>query len=120
MRITNNLGAKMRKLGHTEPVPFVSILPLKLRSSISGKGGKMSDVCCIYEMSLMFSCFKQNEFAEGSCSKEVDNFKKCYKNHLETKKTKLAKEAKGLLTPGEKSLSPKQVNILLKMYPNLK
>lgn len=120
MRITNNLSSKVRKLGHTEPVPFVSILPLKLRSYISGKGGKMSDVCCIYEMSLMFSCFKQNEFVEGSCSKEIDNFKKCYMNHMESKKVKHEKEARGLLTPGAKTLSPKQVNLLLKMYPNFK
>lgn len=116
MRITSIL--LRRAGGHSEPVPFVEMLPLKLRPTICGKGSKMSDVCCIYEMSLMFSCFKQNDFGESGCEKEIENFKKCYQNHLTSKKIKEEKEAKGLLTPGDKSLSPKQINVLLKKYPN--
>lgn len=119
MRVTNMLYSRGRKLGHTEPVPFVPILPLKLKPGVSGKGGKMSDVCCIYEMTLMFSCFKENDFGESGCAKEINNFKKCYINHMTTKKAKHEREAKGLLTPGDKNLSPKQINILLKSYPNL-
>lgn len=120
MRIATSLFAKGRYSPHTEPVPFVEILPLKLRAGVSGKGGKVSEVCCIYEMSLMFSCLKQNEFEEIGCAKEIDNFKKCYVNHTLAKKTKQEREAKGLLIPGEKSLPSKQLNMLLKQFPNFK
>ncbi|CAG9836257.1 unnamed protein product [Diabrotica balteata] len=103
-----------------EPIPFKEILPLKLRNAVSGKGGKTSDICCIYEMSVMFACFKENEFNQSVCSKEIESFQKCYKNHLDTKKIKQQKEAKGVLIPGEKELSHKQLNTLLKKFPNVK
>ncbi|KAJ8934128.1 hypothetical protein NQ314_013587 [Rhamnusium bicolor] len=103
-----------------EPVPFQEILPLKLKPRVSGKGDKTSEVCCIYEMSVMLSCFKDNEFNQSLCSKEIEAFKKCYTNNLETKKAKKEKEAKCMLTPGEKSLSHKQINLLLRKFPNIK
>ncbi|KAJ8966746.1 hypothetical protein NQ317_011160 [Molorchus minor] len=87
-----------------EPVKFQEILPLKLKGTVSGKGDKTSEVCCIYEMSVMLSCFKDNDFKEALCLKEVEAFKKCYTNHLETKKVKKEKEAKGILTPGLKDI----------------
>lgn len=102
-----------------EPVPFKEMLPLKLRPTVSGKGAKTSDVCCIYEMSVMFSCFKENEFNQSLCSKEIESFQNCYKNHMHTKKARKDKEAKGILTPGEKQLSHKQINTLLKKFPNI-
>lgn len=101
-----------------EPVPFQEILPLKLKPAVSGKSDKTSDVCCIQEMTVMLSCFKDNDFNQSLCPKEIEAFKTCYKNHMETKKTKKAKEAKGILTPGEKTLSPKQINTLLRQFPN--
>lgn len=116
MKLTNVLS-KGRKLKYHEPVPFQASLPLKLKPLVSGKGGKISDVCCIYEMSLMLACLKDNEFGESGCGKEIENFKNCYINHLTSKKNKQDKEAKGILIPGEKNLSPKQVNSLLKCYP---
>lgn len=121
MRITSAL-TRRRSLGYSEyqPVPFREILPLQLKAGVSGKGSRLSDVCCIYEMSLMFACFQQTEFAENGCAKEIDNFKNCYVNHMHHKKMKEEREAKGLLAPGEKFLSAKQVNILLSRYPNLK
>ncbi|CAH1099627.1 unnamed protein product [Psylliodes chrysocephalus] len=103
-----------------EPVPFKEMLPLKLRATVSGKGGKSSDVCCIHEMSVMFACFKENEFNQDLCSKEVEKFQMCYKDNLKTSKTKKEREAKGVLTPGEKKLSHKQLNVLLKKFPNVK
>ncbi|CAH0549986.1 unnamed protein product [Brassicogethes aeneus] len=103
-----------------EPVPFQEILPLKLKPAVSGKGDRTSEVCCLQEMSVMLACFKKNEFSQQLCSKEIDSFQKCYTGHLATKKVKKDKEAKGVLTPGEKQLSSKQVNTLLKKFPNFK
>lgn len=99
-------------------VEFQQILPLKLRGFVSGKSDSISEVSCIHEMSVMFACFKDNDFNQSLCSKEIDKFQRCYTSHLTTKKAKKEKEAKGILTPGEKKLSHKQVNTLLKMFPN--
>ncbi|KAG5892150.1 hypothetical protein JTB14_026388 [Gonioctena quinquepunctata] len=118
MRIFNSLY--IARGNPKEPVPFKAILPLKLKSTVSGKGNKTSEVCCVYEMSIMFSCFKENEFNQSACSKEIETFQKCYTNHLDTKKTKYERETKGVLTPGEKSLTHKQINLLLKKFPNVK
>lgn len=117
MRIFSTLMHNGRKVPK-EPVPFQEILPLKLKAGVSGKGAKTSEVCCLYEMSVMFSCFKDNEFQQKMCGKEIEAFQKCYTNHVETKKQRIDKEMKGILTPGEKNLSPKQVNMLLRRYPN--
>lgn len=102
-----------------EPVPFQERLPLRLNPGVSGKGNRTTNVCCIYEMSVMFACFKNNEFDQSLCSKEINEFQKCYTHHVETSRLKQEKEAKGLLTPGEKQLSAKQLNLLLSRYPNV-
>ncbi|CAH1974932.1 unnamed protein product [Acanthoscelides obtectus] len=102
-----------------EPVHFQAILPLKLKPVVSGKGGKTSDVCCIYEMSVMFNCFKDNDFNQGLCGKEIEQFQNCYTNHLSTKRVRKEKELKGILNPGEKKMSAKQINTLLARHPNI-
>lgn len=102
----------------TEPVPFQEILPLKLKSRVSGKGDNTSNVSCVYEMSVMFACFKENEFNQSLCSKEIDTFKKCYNTHITNTKNRKEKETKGVLTPGDKQLSHKQLNKILKMFPS--
>ncbi|KAK4884354.1 hypothetical protein RN001_000625 [Aquatica leii] len=83
-----------------EPVPFQELLPLKLRNSVSGKGDKTTE--------------------QSLCSKEIESFQKCYKDHTVRKSLKEAQEAKGILIPGEKKLSHKQLNKLLSMFPNIK
>lgn len=120
MRYTAHLLKSVARPVPQEPVPFEQIMPLKLKATISGKGGRGSEVCCIQEMSIMLACLKKNDFSEQLCPKEIQAFKKCYVTNLETKKVREEKESKGILTPGEKNLSHKQVNILLKKYPNLK
>ncbi|CAH1365156.1 hypothetical protein MTP99_001448 [Tenebrio molitor] len=103
-----------------EPVPFQEILPLKLKDRVSGKGDKSSDVCCIYEMSVLFACFKTHDFNQAPCSKEIAAFQKCYLGHLEKTRVQKEREAKGVLTPGEKKLSHRQINKLLDKFPNIK
>ncbi|XP_044745728.1 coiled-coil-helix-coiled-coil-helix domain-containing protein 1 [Coccinella septempunctata] len=100
-----------------EPVPFQEILPLKLKPRVSGKGDRTSEVYCLYEMSVLMACFKANEFNQKVCSKEIENFQQCYDKSVKLKQGRKEKEAKGILIPGEKRLSPKQVNTLLRKFP---
>lgn len=103
-----------------EPVPFQEILPLKLKNRVSGKGDNLSEVCCLHEMSVLFACFKTHDFAQSPCSKEMESFQKCYLAHLEKVRIRKEREAKGILTPGERKMSHKQVNLLLKNFPTFK
>lgn len=118
MRIATSLLAARGNA--KEPVPFQEILPLKLKAAVSGKGDKTSEVCCLYEMSVLFACLKTNEFSQSLCSKEIEGFQKCYYKNLNDKQLKKEREAKGMLIPGDKKLSHKQVNKLLQMFPNVK
>lgn len=103
-----------------EPVPFQEILPLKLRDRVSGKGENLTQVCCLHEMSVLFACFKTHDFNQSPCAKEMETLQKCYMAHLEKEKTRKEKEARGILTPGEKKMSHKQMNILLRNFPLFK
>ncbi|XP_066143394.1 small ribosomal subunit protein mS37 [Euwallacea fornicatus] len=102
-----------------EPVPLKTIIPISLKEKVSGKGSKLSDVCCLHEMSVLFSCFTAHDFQQAPCSKEIQSFQKCYQVYTTEKAQKFDREMKGLLTPGEKNLTSKQLNILLKRYPKV-
>lgn len=106
------------KYATREPVPFQERLPLKLKNRVSGKGDNLSEVSCLYEMSLLFACFKENDFSQVLCSKEIASFQKCYTESTARKLERKEKEAKGILTPGDKKMSSRQINQLLKSFPS--
>lgn len=118
MRLAAILSIPAR-FNQKEPVPFQELLPLKLKGQVSGKGEKSSDVVCLHEMSVLFACLKKNDFNQSMCSKEIGSFQKCYTTSLSKKQTKKEHESKGILTPGQKNLTHKQVNQLLKRFPDL-
>ncbi|XP_014287186.1 small ribosomal subunit protein mS37 [Halyomorpha halys] len=99
-------------------VPFEEVLPLKLRNMVSGKGDKSSSGACVQEMSVMFACLKKHDFKQSPCAKEISSFQNCYTTHKEQLAQKQQLEKKGLLVPGEKQLSHKQANLLLKKFPS--
>lgn len=118
MRFSSILS--VARFNEKEPVPFKEILPLKLKQRVSGKGDNRTEVCCIYEMSVMFACFKETDFNQSLCSKEIENFQKCYEKTKTEKDLKKQREAKGILTPGDKKMSSRQLNQLLRGFPNIK
>ncbi|KAF7284490.1 hypothetical protein GWI33_022081 [Rhynchophorus ferrugineus] len=85
-----------------DPVAFREILPLKLKQRLS-----------------VFACLKDHDFNQSLCSKEIEAFQKCYMKNINDVQQKRIREAKGILTPGDKNLTPKQLNILLQRYPNV-
>ncbi|KAG6458485.1 uncharacterized protein LOC115448856 [Manduca sexta] len=108
----NNARAPQR-----EPVPFQMLLPLSLKKTVSGKGDKLNEAACMQEMALMFACFKKSEFNQQECLKEVSEFKSCYKSYSEKMSTLRKQGKKGILVPGEKKLTHRQMNELLKRFP---
>ncbi|XP_053675662.1 uncharacterized protein LOC128725913 [Anopheles nili] len=107
---------RTRKPQNEADIPFQEVLPLKLKSHVSGKTDKSSDVACLQEMAVLFSCLKTNDFNESLCSKEVSGFQRCYKVYLDNKTAKKETSSKGMLIPG-KDLNYKQLNKVLKKYP---
>ncbi|EDO63590.1 uncharacterized protein LOC120904338 [Anopheles arabiensis] len=107
---------RTRKPQNEADVPFQEVLPLKLKNHVSGKTDKTSDVACLQEMAVMFSCLKTNDFNESLCAKEVGNFQRCYKVYLDKKTAKKETSSKGVLVAG-KDLNYKQLNKVLKKYP---
>ncbi|XP_076057156.1 small ribosomal subunit protein mS37 [Oratosquilla oratoria] len=108
-----------RRLTRT-PFPFQDILPLALKDSVSGKGNKTQNVACLHEMSLLFACFKKNDFKESKCPQEIESFQKCHIRFMEMERTRSLQEREGVLIPGAKQMSHKQINILLRKYPQPK
>lgn len=99
-------------------VMFEELLPLKLKNKVSGKGDRTKERVCVHEMSVMFACFKKNEFDQSRCSDEINKFQACAnKNHVD--KFKRKKDLReGNITVGKDNLTPREINYLLKKHPN--
>lgn len=100
-----------------EPVPFQMLLPLELRKFVSGKGDKLKEAACMQEMAVMFACFKKSDFEQQECLKEVTAFQTCYNDYNQRMKVQRDQGRKGILVPGEKTLTHRQLNQLLKQFP---
>ncbi|XP_068424517.1 small ribosomal subunit protein mS37 [Clinocottus analis] len=86
--------------------------PLVLKDAVANRKLNKGEATCISEMSLLMSCWKQNNFVDGLCSSEMSSFYSCVKAaQAETK----SRSAQGGLQGGR--LHPKQVTTLLKRYP---
>lgn len=74
-----------------------------------------ADIHCGNEMNRMLDCFKANDFNESECAQEVIMFRAC------VDKARVTNEERKKATTDKKgvrgSLSSKQANALLKMYP---
>ena len=70
-------------------------------------------------MSLVIACLSKNDYENKFCQKEVTSFNDCYKKYLVDKQESKRAQEKGILVPGEKNFSRKQIARLLKMRPML-
>ncbi|KAK3859580.1 hypothetical protein Pcinc_034317 [Petrolisthes cinctipes] len=116
-------NGKFRKTGRRPsrwPFPYNNVLPLALRNEVSGKGDKQQNLACLHEMSILFACMKKNDFVQSLCSKEINSFQKCHLNFLQAQKLKKEQEREGNLVPYARNMSHRQVNQLLKQYPQPK
>nr|XP_057912648.1 coiled-coil-helix-coiled-coil-helix domain-containing protein 1 [Doryrhamphus excisus] len=88
--------------------------PLILKDGVANRKPKKGEATCITELSVMMACWKQNNFVDSLCSREMGDFYTC------VQKTRAAMKN----TSGQTSLSggrllPKQATTLLKRYPNI-
>ncbi|XP_028171433.1 uncharacterized protein LOC135079731 [Ostrinia nubilalis] len=121
MRLTQVLSSAPNRTNarrpQVEPVPFKMLLPLELRKFVSGKGDRSKEAACMQEMAVLFACFKKSEFNQQECLKEVSAFQTCYNDYNERLKLQREQGRKGILVPGEKTLTHRQMNQLLRQFP---
>ncbi|KAM8924186.1 small ribosomal subunit protein mS37 [Pelodytes ibericus] len=86
---------------------------LVLGDKVANRRPSLGEASCITEMSLMMACWKQSTFSDTACSKEIDTFFNCVKQAEVDRKSGHNREVH------EGRLPPKQVNQLLKRFPNI-
>ncbi|XP_066477829.1 small ribosomal subunit protein mS37 [Tiliqua scincoides] len=88
--------------------------PLVLADRVSSRRLQLGEATCVTEMSLMMACWKQNEFNDAVCAKEIQTFLDCAAKAEAERKEKITLESLNQL----RNLDAKQVNKLLKRFPN--
>ncbi|XP_041032318.1 coiled-coil-helix-coiled-coil-helix domain-containing protein 1 [Carcharodon carcharias] len=90
--------------------------PLVLADRVANRKSRLGEATCITEMSVMMACWKQNEFSERPCTKEIQAFYTC------TAKAEAERKARANLDKVGQTgtLTPKQATKLLQRYPNKK
>ncbi|XP_006004974.1 coiled-coil-helix-coiled-coil-helix domain-containing protein 1 isoform X2 [Latimeria chalumnae] len=83
--------------------------PLVLANKVASKRLRLG------EMSLMMACWKQNEFNDSVCAKEIQDFFHCTAKAEAERKARASQEAFGQ----SGSLGSKQINKLLKRFPTI-
>ncbi|KAM4704476.1 small ribosomal subunit protein mS37 [Rhinophrynus dorsalis] len=86
---------------------------LALANTVANRKPKLGEASCITEMSVMMACWKQNTFSDTACAKEIQVFFDCIAKAQADKKAGLNQEVQAGRLP------PKQVNQLLRRYPNI-
>lgn len=88
--------------------------PLALKDEVACKKMKKGEATCVTEMSMMMTCWKQNNFVDALCHKEMKSFYGCVEKAQAEMKANAKQESVG---KGGR-LTPKLANTLLKKYPN--
>ncbi|XP_032868884.1 coiled-coil-helix-coiled-coil-helix domain-containing protein 1 [Amblyraja radiata] len=88
--------------------------PLVLADRVANRRRRLGEATCITEMTVMMSCWKQNNFNEAACSEEIRAFYTCADKAEAERKAKAS--ADGVTQTG--FLTPKQATKLLQRYPN--
>lgn len=114
----NNFRDMRRYTKNPLEVKFEELLPLKLKDKVSGKGDRSKERACVHEMSIMFACFKKNEFDQIRCSDEINKFQVCANKQYADKFKRKQDLLQGNISMGKDNLTPREINYLLKKFPN--
>ncbi|XP_068970660.1 small ribosomal subunit protein mS37 isoform X1 [Bombus flavifrons] len=108
-----------RAAQNVNKVQFNEVMPLKLKNKVTGGVMKTLEDKCLYEMTLVFSCWKENGFENGICDKEMKNLYVCYNKYM--KNAAMNKELQKIEIPvaNAKTLTSKQVTYFLRKYPTV-
>ncbi|KYN35439.1 Coiled-coil-helix-coiled-coil-helix domain-containing protein 1 [Trachymyrmex septentrionalis] len=119
MRLTSILFRNARQPQNENKVTFKEILPLKLKSSVSGKNQRLKEKGCLLEMSLLLTCLEENEFEDKRCSPELKALNQCYQVYSSTMERIHSLNDQIMPVPNSKNLTHKQITHLLRRYPTV-
>lgn len=64
------------------------------------------------------ACLQKHKFENKFCNNEINKFNECFSNYMAKKTALKANREKGILTPNADYLNHRELNILLKKFPN--
>ncbi|XP_043837578.1 coiled-coil-helix-coiled-coil-helix domain-containing protein 1 [Dromiciops gliroides] len=112
---TPSLRGRLARLSNAKRPVLKPNKPLMLANRVGMGRREVGEATCVTEMSLMMACWKQNEFSDTVCAKEIKDFFDCASKAEAERKQKAKHE---LLGPSG-NLTPKQTNKLLGRFPNI-
>ncbi|XP_004473848.1 small ribosomal subunit protein mS37 [Dasypus novemcinctus] len=111
---TPSLRGRLARLGNPRKPILKPNKPLILANRVGERRREKGEATCVTEMSVMMACWKQNEFRDEACKKEIQDFYDCASKAEAARKMRSIQE-----TPGEsEGLSPKKLNKLIQRFPN--
>ncbi|XP_059518336.1 small ribosomal subunit protein mS37 [Myotis daubentonii] len=108
---TPSLRGRLARLGNPRKPVLKPSKPLILANRIGERRRDRGEATCITEMSVMMACWKQNEFRDEACRKEIQDFFDCASKAEAARKMRSIQGEYG-------NLPPEKVNMLLQRFPN--
>ncbi|XP_073096917.1 small ribosomal subunit protein mS37 isoform X1 [Manis javanica] len=92
---TPSLRGRLARLGNPRKPILKPNKPLILANRVGERRREKGEATCITEMSVMMACWKQNEFRDEACRKEIQEFFDC------ASRAEVTKDSSGALMGGE-------------------
>ncbi|ELK09528.1 coiled-coil-helix-coiled-coil-helix domain-containing protein 1 [Pteropus alecto] len=108
---TPSLRGRLARLGNPRKPILKPNKPLILANRVGERRRERGEATCITEMSVMMACWKQNEFRDETCRKEIQDFFDCASKAEAARKMRSIQGESG-------NLPPKKLNMLLQRFPN--
>ncbi|XP_017888520.1 uncharacterized protein LOC108629991 [Ceratina calcarata] len=121
MRLHAILTAKgpKRRAQNPNTIPIRQMLPLRLKDKVVESGRNSMEGKCLFEMSLLFKCWEDNDFNDTMCGQYMKNLQQCYQNYMTTTAVRKEQQKIDIPTPNAKNLSTRQISYLLRKYPTV-
>ncbi|XP_004624441.2 coiled-coil-helix-coiled-coil-helix domain-containing protein 1 [Octodon degus] len=74
---TPSLRGRLVRLANPRKPTLKPNKPLILANKVGERRREKGEATCITEMSVMMACWKQNEFRDSACKKEIQDFFDC-------------------------------------------
>nr|XP_004657984.1 coiled-coil-helix-coiled-coil-helix domain-containing protein 1 [Jaculus jaculus] len=111
---TPSLRGRLVRLGNPRKPVLKPNKPLILADRVGNRRREKGEATCITEMSVMMACWKQHEFRDEACRKEIQDFFDCASRAQEARRMRSIQESLGQ----SGSLPPHKMNKLLNKFPN--
>ncbi|KAL0272161.1 UNVERIFIED_CONTAM: hypothetical protein PYX00_005241 [Menopon gallinae] len=96
-------------------VTFKISKELKLKERVRDVGGYRENPC-LFELSLIFGCLKENNFNDRVCQEEVTKFQDCYRDSMRARETLQQRRLNPMKYIGSDKMIPNEINEMFRMF----